>query len=68
MANIGSQVSEVVFTDSIQLLFDEHLITEREGNVILAMASDDVLGKDASVIRARMLYRLLQRIDRKGSN
>ncbi|MBA2795153.1 CtsR family transcriptional regulator [Streptococcus porcinus] len=67
-ANIGQQVSEVVFTDSIQLLFDEHLITEREGNVILAMASDEVLGADASAIRARMLYRLLQRIDRKGSN
>lgn len=68
MATIDSQVSEVVFTDSIQLLFDEQLITEREGNVILAMASDDVLGNDALAIRARMLYRLLQRIDRKGSN
>ncbi|MGT2958329.1 CtsR family transcriptional regulator [Streptococcus bovimastitidis] len=67
-ANIGQEVSEIVFTDSIQLLFDEHLITEREGNFILAMASDEVLGSDAARIRARMLYRLLQRIDRKGNN
>ncbi|HES5838416.1 TPA: CtsR family transcriptional regulator [Streptococcus pyogenes] len=68
MATIEECISEQVFTDSIQLLFDEHLLTEREGNIILAMASDDVLGTDGSIIRARMLYRLLQRIDRKGSN
>ncbi|HFD1917654.1 TPA: CtsR family transcriptional regulator [Streptococcus pyogenes] len=68
MATIEDCISEQVFTDSIQLLFDEHLLTEREGNIILAMASDDVLGTDGSTIRARMLYRLLQRIDRKGSN
>ncbi|CCG26151.1 CtsR family transcriptional regulator [Streptococcus pyogenes] len=68
MATIEDCISEQVFTDSIQLLFDEHLLTEREGNIILAVASDDVLGTDGSTIRARMLYRLLQRIDRKGSN
>lgn len=32
------------------------------------MASDEVLGVEGPAIRARMLYRLLQRIDRKGSN
>lgn len=68
MASIEEHLSEQVFTDSIQLLFDEHLITEREGNLILAMASDEVLGVEGAAIRARMLYRLLQRIDRKGSN
>ncbi len=68
MASIEDHLSEQVFTDSIQLLFDEHLITEREGNLILAMASDEVLGVEGAAIRARMLYRLLQRIDRKGSN
>lgn len=66
-ATLGECVSQQVFTDSIQLLFDEKLITEREGNIILAMATDDVLGEDAPSIRARMLYRLLRRIDRKGS-
>ena len=63
MANIGERISEQVF---IQLLFDEKIITEREGNLILATASDDVLGKDAPEIRARMLRKILQRLDRKG--
>jgi transcriptional regulator of stress and heat shock response len=66
MANIGERISEQVFTDLIQLLFDEKIITEREGNLILATASDDVLGKDAPEIRARMLRKILQRLDRKG--
>ncbi|EHI70917.1 CtsR family transcriptional regulator [Streptococcus ictaluri] len=67
MALIDEQLSEQVFTDSIQLLFDEDLLTEREANIILVMGSDDVLGSQGPQIRARMLYRLLQRIDRKGS-
>lgn len=66
-AMLGEHVSQQVFTDSIQMLFDENLITEREGNIVLAMATDDVLGEDAPSIRAKMLYRLLRRIDRKGS-
>lgn len=66
-AMLGERVSQQVFTDSIQMLFDENLITEREGNIVLAMATDDVLGEDAPSIRAKMLYRLLHRIDRKGS-
>lgn len=66
MANIGERISEQVFTDLIQLLFDEKIITEREGNLILATASDDVLSKDAPEIRARMLRKILQRLDRKG--
>lgn len=66
-AMLGERVSQQVFTDSIQMLFDENLITEREGNIVLAMATDDVLGEDAPSIRAKMLYRLLRRIDRKGS-
>ena len=65
MANIGERISEQVFTDLIQLLFDEKIITEREGNLILATASDDVLGKDAPEIRARMLRKILQRLDKK---
>ncbi len=50
----------------IQLLFDEKIISEREGNLILATATDEVLGKDAPEIRARMLRKILQRLDRKG--
>lgn len=66
MATIGDCISEQVFTDFIQLLFDEKIISEREGNLILATASDDVLGEDASKIRVRILQKILQRLDRKG--
>lgn len=67
MTTGGHPMSQQVFTDSIQILFEEHLITEREGNIILSMATDEVLGEDAPTIRSKMLCRLLQRIDRKGS-
>ena len=66
MGSIGECISEQVFTDLIQLLFDEKIISEREGNLMLATASDEVLGKDAPEIRARMLRKILQRLDRKG--
>ncbi|WP_422803550.1 CtsR family transcriptional regulator [Streptococcus sp. FT1-106] len=66
MTTIGDQISEQVFTDIIQMLFDEKIISECEGNLILATASDDVLGQDAPRIRARMLRRILYRLDRKG--
>ncbi|MGT2803269.1 transcriptional regulator CtsR [Streptococcus henryi] len=66
MENIGESISEQVFTDIIQLLFDENVLSECEGNLILATASDEVLGQESAVIRARMLRRILQRLDRKG--
>lgn len=65
-ANVGQQVSEQVFADLIQLLFDEKIISQREGNLILSTASDKVLGPQAAPIRARMLTKLLQGLDRKG--
>lgn len=66
MAHIGERISEQVFTDLIQQLFEEKIISEREGNLILATASDEVLGENAPEIRARILRRILQRLDRKG--
>ncbi|EHJ51680.1 CtsR family transcriptional regulator [Streptococcus macacae] len=63
---IGEQISDQVFTDIIQLLFDEKIISEQEGNLILAASCDEVLGDDGPKIRARMLRRILQRLDRKG--
>ena len=50
----------------MQLLFDERVISEREGNLLLATATDCVLGEDAPLIRARMLKKILQQLDRKG--
>ena len=67
LQNLADKLSEQVFTDLIQLLFDEKIITEREGNLILATASDDVLGEDAAAIRSRILRSLLLRLDRKGN-
>lgn len=65
-ASIGSQVSFQVFTDIMQLLFDQGIISDREGNLVLTVACDAALGHQADGIRARMLIKLLQRLDRKG--
>ncbi|HEL1994799.1 TPA: CtsR family transcriptional regulator [Streptococcus suis] len=63
--NMGEQLSATVYADILQLLFDEGLMTEREGNLFLSTGSDEILGKDASTIRARMMRQILQRLDRK---
>ena len=65
--SVGEQISQQFFTD-IQLLFDEKIMTKREGNLLLATATDRVLGTDAARIRARMLKKILQQVDRKGKN
>ena len=66
ITNLSQRISEQVFTDLLQLLFDEKIISEREENLILVMASDVVLGNEAPEIRVRMLRKILQRLDRKG--
>lgn len=66
-ATIGERISSQVFDDIIQQLYDQKIITEREGNIILASAMDDVLGEAAPTIRARMLKKIIQRLDRKGN-
>lgn len=66
LGSIDETVSEQMFGDVMQLLFDEKIITEREGNLILASVSDSVLGGDADRIRSRMLVKILHRLDRKG--
>ncbi|HFI0055771.1 CtsR family transcriptional regulator [Streptococcus sp. A27] len=63
--NMGDQLSATVYNDILQLLFDEKLMTEREGNLFLATGTDEVLGKEAASIRARMMRQILRRLDRK---
>ncbi|HEL2278312.1 TPA: CtsR family transcriptional regulator [Streptococcus suis] len=63
--NMGEQLSATVYADILQLLFDEGLMTEREGNLFLSTGSDEILGRDASTIRARMMRQILRRLDRK---
>ncbi|CAM2991396.1 CtsR family transcriptional regulator [Streptococcus pluranimalium] len=65
MATLGDRISQHVFDDLIQLLFEEKVITQREGNMLLAMSSDEVLGDEAPQIRTRMLRKILHRLDRK---
>ena len=65
--SVGEAISSQVFDDLIQQLYDQDSISEREGNIILASSSDEVLGEDAPQIRARMLKKIIQRLDRKGN-
>ena len=65
LKNMGDELSWVVYSDILQMLFDEDLMTEREGNLTLSMGTDEILGADASRIRARMMRQILRRLDRK---
>ena len=64
--SMGEEVSLVIFEDVLRLLFEQDLVTRQEMNLLLAMATDRVLGDDANLIRANMLRQLLQEVDRKG--
>lgn len=66
IGSLADAISEQEFGNFVQLLFDEKVITEREGNLILASSSNAVLGKDANAIRSRILIKILQGLDRKG--
>ena len=64
--SVGEEVSLAIFEDVLRLLFEQDLVTRQEMNLLLAMATDRVLGDDANFIRANMLRQLLQEVDRKG--
>ena len=64
--SVGEEVSIAIFEDVLRLLFGQDLVTRQEMNLLLAMATDRVLGDDANLIRANMLRQLLQEVDRKG--
>ncbi|MDI1474748.1 CtsR family transcriptional regulator [Streptococcus taonis] len=64
--SVGEEVSLAIFEDVLRLLFEQDLVTRQEMNLLLAMATDRVLGEDANLIRANMLRQLLQEVDRKG--
>lgn len=65
MASIGECISGPVFADLVQLLFEERVMTAREGEMLMHLATDDILGDDAPAIRARLLRQLLQDLDLK---
>ena len=64
--SVGEEVSLAIFEDVLRLLFEQDLVTRQEMNLLLAMATDRVLGDDANLVRANMLRQLLQEVDRKG--
>lgn len=64
--SVGEEVSLAIFEDVLRLLFEQDLVTRQEMNLLLATATDRVLGDDANLIRANMLRQLLQEVDRKG--
>ena len=60
-ANIGETISQQVFNDILEMLFEEKLLTKRD------TTSDEVLGRDALILRASMLKKIIQQVDRKGN-
>ena len=64
--SVGEEVSLAIFEGVLRLLFEQDVGTRQEMNLLLAMATDRVLGDDANLIRANMLRQLLQEVDRKG--
>ena len=66
-ANIGATISQQVFNDILQMLYEEKLLTKREAQLLLATTSDEVLGRDALILRATMLKKIIQQVDRKGN-
>ena len=67
-ANIGETISQQVFNDILQMLYEEKLLTKREAQLLLATTSDEVLGRDALILRATMLKKIIQQVDRKGNS
>lgn len=66
-ANIGETISQQVFNDILQMFYEEKLLTKREAQLLLATTSDEVLGRDALILRATMLKKIIQQVDRKGN-
>lgn len=64
--SVGEEVSQVIFEDVLKLLLEQELLTHQEMNLLVATASDRVLGEEADYIRANMLRQILHEVDRKG--
>lgn len=66
LESIGERISQQVFEDLVLMLAEKDLLTKREARLLLASNADAVLGEDAVFIRARVLVKILQELDRKG--
>ena len=53
--SIGEQISQTVFGDILQMLFEEKLLTKREAELLSVTTTDEVLGSEAHRLRANIL-------------
>ena len=65
-ASIGEQISQTVFGDILQMLFEEKVLTKREAELLSVTTADEVLGSEAHCLRANILRKIIQQVDRKG--
>ncbi|WP_081165190.1 CtsR family transcriptional regulator [Lactococcus garvieae] len=56
-----ANLTEGMAQDVLQLLFDENILTEREGNLLLLLLADSNISTSC---RAKMMIKILQRLDR----
>lgn len=66
ISTLAEEISEQGFAEILDYLSGEGVVTDREAQLIFSLAGDDLLGAEAPLLRAKMLHRLLQRLDRKG--
>ncbi len=64
--SVGEQISQQVFTDNIQLLFDEKSWQNEKGNLSLATATDSVLGVNAAQIQSGCWRKFYNKLIEKG--
>ena len=64
-ANIGETISQQVFNDILQMLYEEN--HWQTWGSVCCDDSDEVLGRDALILRATMLKKIIQQVDRKGN-
>ena len=64
MESFGSEISETNAFGIIQKLFEEEIITEKEGNLMLSAVSKNVLGisQIENRLRSRILHGFLERL------
>ena len=58
---LPANLTESMAQDVLQLLFDENILTEREGNLLLLLLADSDISNSW---RAQMMIKILQRLDR----
>ncbi|BAV02363.1 CtsR family transcriptional regulator [Lactococcus formosensis subsp. formosensis] len=58
---LPANLTESMAQDVLQLLFDEHILTEREGNLLLLLLADSDISNSC---RAQMMIKILHRLDR----